>query len=140
MSTIKKWNKWANNHSYWYFDALRILLGVLIVYKGFLFLQNPNNYDYYNEPLKDIGLGMLIIHTVVGFNIVGGIMIIVGFLTRWVIFGQLPIVLGAILINFLGRFEPENLVISILVLLVFVFFVFFGSGKHSVDYYLRMQA
>jgi hypothetical protein len=52
---------------------------------------------------------------------------------------QFPLLIGAILANFLGSMIPLNLLMASLVLLVCVFFFFYGSGKHSADYYLKMQ-
>jgi putative oxidoreductase len=140
MTAIKKWNKWANDHSYWIIDVIRVLVGAFIVYKGFHFMNDPANYDLYNEPLKQLGTGMIVMHTVVAFNIIGGIMIIVGLLTRWAIFAQIPVLLGAILMNFIGKFELDNLLFSVLIFLICLFFLFFGSGRHSADYYFKMEA
>ena len=140
MDTIKKWNKWANHHSYWYVDLMRVAVGLFIILKGAMFMQDPQNYDYYNQPLEQFGTGMFLIHIVVGFNIVGGVMIMMGLLTRWAIFAQLPVLLGAILINFLGRYELCNLVCSSILFILCLFFLFFGSGKHSADYYFKLQA
>jgi uncharacterized membrane protein YphA (DoxX/SURF4 family) len=70
---------------------------------------------------------------------IGGIMIIFGLLTRWAIAAQLPILFGAVLVNSMGRMHSESLALAIIVLLVCIFFLFYGSGKHSADYYFKMQ-
>ena len=140
MNDIKKWNKWANVHSYFIIDLLRVMTGVFMLYKGFSFMSNPNYYDYFANELSFFGGGILLIHIVVSLNVIGGIMIIVGFLTRWVIFIQLPIVIGAATLNITGKMQFQNFAISIFILSVFVFFAFFGSGKHSADYYFKMHS
>jgi putative oxidoreductase len=139
MDTVKKLNKWANAHTYYGIDLLRILVGIFLVWKGISFITNTEYYDYYAEPLKKIGGGMVIIHYVVAANMVGGVMLIFGLLSRWAIFAQLPILLGAILINFIGKMDFYNLVLSISLFAICLFFLMYGSGKHSADYYFKMQ-
>ena len=82
---------------------------------------------------------MITIHYVAPAHLMGGILIFFGLLTRWAIIAQLPILIGAVLINFLGEMNTTNLLISSIVLLLCIFFLFYGSGKNSVDYYMKMQ-
>lgn len=91
------------------------------------------------EPLQSLAGGMLAVHYVAPAHFIGGLLITFGLLTRWAIIAQLPILIGAVLINFLGEMNTGNLVLSIGILLVCIFFLFYGSGKHSVDYYMKMQ-
>ena len=139
MDTVKKLNKWANAHTYYGLDVLRIAVGIFLVWKGISFITNTQYYDYYAEPIKKIGGGMIIIHYVVAANMVGGMMIIFGLLSRWALFAQLPILLGAILINFVGKMDYQNLFLSVLFFGICIFFLIYGSGKHSADYYFKMQ-
>lgn len=139
MDTVKKLNKWANAHTYYGIDLLRILVGVYLFYKGISFITNTEYYDIYAESLKKVGGGMVIIHYVVAANLVGGIMLIFGLLTRWAIFAQLPILFGAFLINFIGKMDVQNLLLSLLLFGLCIFFLMYGSGKHSADYYFKMQ-
>ena len=81
---------------------------------------------------------MLAIHYVAPAHLVGGLLIAFGLLTRWALIAQIPILIGAILINFIGVMSVGNLIEAIVVFLISVFFIFYGSGKHSVDYYLKM--
>jgi uncharacterized membrane protein YphA (DoxX/SURF4 family) len=69
----------------------------------------------------------------------GGIMIVFGLLTRWALLAQLPILIGAVLINFLGEMNGINLLIATLTLAVSIFYTIYGSGKYSADYYFKMQ-
>jgi cbb3-type cytochrome oxidase subunit 3 len=39
----------------------------------------------------------------------------------------------------MGHMRSESLILAILVLLVCIFFLFYGGGKHSADYYFKMQ-
>ncbi len=139
MGTIKTWNKWANRHSYYPLDILRVALGVFLFIKGINFMGNTQMLLELVKPLQSIGGEMMMIHYVAPAHFVGGLLIAFGLLTRWAIAAQLPILIGAILINVLGELNSLDLIMALLVFIVCVFFLFFGSGKHSVDYYLKMQ-
>jgi putative oxidoreductase len=139
METVKSLNKWANAHTYYSVDILRVLLGVFLFSKGVSFITNTTYYNQLVEPIKDLGGGMLIVHYVMAAHIVGGVMIMFGLLTRWSIIAQIPILLGAFLVNFIGEMNTTNVILSFLLLCVCIFFLFYGSGKHSADYYFKMQ-
>ena len=139
MGTVKTWNKWANRHTYYPLDLLRIALGVFLFIKGLNFMGNTHILLDLIKPFQSIGGEMIAIHYVAPAHLVGGLLIIAGLLTRWALIAQLPIVIGAVLINFMGDMNTENLILASVVLLLCVFFIFYGSGKHSADYYLKMQ-
>lgn len=82
---------------------------------------------------------MILFHYIAAAHMVGGLMIIFGLLTRWAIFSQLPILIGAIAINFMGEMHSQNLFLSIAVLLICIGFLLYGSGKNSADYFFKMQ-
>jgi uncharacterized membrane protein YphA (DoxX/SURF4 family) len=82
---------------------------------------------------------MFAFHYIAAAHIVGGTIIVFGLLTRWAIIAQLPILLGAILINFFGEMNVGNLIMALIALIVSVFFLFYGSGKHSADYFFKME-
>jgi uncharacterized membrane protein YphA (DoxX/SURF4 family) len=82
---------------------------------------------------------MIVVHYVAPAHFIGGVLIAFGLLTRWAIIAQLPILIGAILINFVGEMHTSNLILAIAVLLICGFFLLYGSGKHSLDYYFKMQ-
>ena len=139
MGSIKNLNKWANAHTYLFLDLIRIMLGVVLFVKGIEFMSNFVEMEKMARPFKNIPGGMLILHYIVPAHFVGGILIVVGLLTRWAAIAQLPILFGAILTNFLGSMNTNNLILAIVVLILCLFFIVYGSGKHSVDYYLKMQ-
>ncbi|SHI79366.1 DoxX family protein [Aquimarina spongiae] len=139
MPTIKSLNKWANAHSYYPIDLLRIALGVFLFIKGINFISNSQILVDLIKPVQNLAGSMIVIHYVAPAHLIGGVLIAFGLLTRWSVTAQLPLLIGAVLINFLGEMNPANLVIASVILLLCVFFMFYGSGKHSVDYYLKMQ-
>ncbi len=90
-------------------------------------------------PLEKIPGSMIFLHYVAPAHFVGGFLITIGLLTRWAVAAQIPILIGAILINFLGEMNVANLITATITLMVCCFFFVYGSGKHSADYYLKMQ-
>lgn len=139
MGTIKTLNKWANAHTYLPLDLLRVALGVFLFIKGIHFMANSQILIDLFKPLQNIAGSMLIIHYVAPAHFIGGILIAFGLLTRWAVIAQLPILIGAVIINFAGDMQASNLIIASITLLICIFFLFYGSGKHSADYYFKMQ-
>jgi len=139
MNTIKTLNKWANGHTYFPLDLLRIVLGTFLFIKGISFMSDSMMLVHLFKPLQNMAGGMIAVHYVAPAHFIGGILIAFGLLTRWAIIVQLPILIGAIIINFVGEMNTGNLYLAIITLLVCSFFIFYGSGKHSLDYYFKMQ-
>ena len=99
MTTIRELNKWANAHTNFAVDTLRVIFGIFLFLKGVSFITEK---QYLNEILSNfVGFGseMLLIHYIALAHIVGGVMIVIGFLTRWSIWVQLPIIICAFIIT-----------------------------------------
>jgi len=139
MGKIKTLNKWANAHSYYPLDVLRIALGVFLFMKGVHFVSNSELLVELIKPMNNYAGSMIMAHYVAASHLVGGLLIAFGLLTRWAIIVQIPVLIGAILINFMGGFNATNFLLASITLLICVFFMFYGSGKHSADYYFKMQ-
>lgn len=138
-TTVKGLNKWANAHTSYWVDVLRIALGLFFIYKAAHFITNNRDFEDLIAPVSNFMGGMLTFHYIAFAHIVGGIIIIFGLLTRWAIIVQLPILFGAIIVNFFGQMSVVNLLLATSVFTISLFFVFYGSGKHSADYYFKMQ-
>jgi len=134
MKSIESLDKWAYAHTYFSIDILRVALGVFLFIKGLHFISQSQILIELIEPLKGFGGMMVSVHYVAFAHLVGGFLIAFGLLTRLAIAVQIPILLGAVLINFVGEMNPGNLVQAFVVLLISVFFIFYGSGKHSADF------
>jgi putative oxidoreductase len=142
MNNVKTLNKWANAHTYLPVDLLRMALGVFLFMKGVHFFSNTQYLVDLLTPIDKIdhiGGGMFLIHYIAPAHLVGGILIFFGLLTRWAIISQLPILICAIIINFMGHMHQQNLLLAILTLAVCIFFLVYGSGKNSADYFFKMQ-
>jgi uncharacterized membrane protein YphA (DoxX/SURF4 family) len=139
MNNVKELNKWANTHTYLPIDLLRVALGIFLFMKGIFFITNIQYLADLISPIDKIGGGMFLIHYIAPAHMVGGIMIVFGLLTRWAIIAQLPVLISAVIINFMGEMHSQNLFLALITLAICVFFLFYGSGKHSADYYFKMQ-
>lgn len=138
-TSVKSLNKWANAHSTIWFDTIRVVLGFFLIYKGAYFVSNSRDFEDLIAPVSNFMGGMLTFHYIAAAHIMGGIMIVFGLLTRWALIAQLPILIGAVLLNFMGDMNVINLIISVLTLAASVFYTIYGSGKHSADYYFKME-
>ena len=138
MASIKTLNKWANAHTYYALNLLRVALGVFLFTKGLQFISQTQTLVELVTPLQGYAGVMLTVHYVASAHLVGGILIAFGLLTRWAVAVQLPILIGAIIINFAGEMVVGNLILATAVLFISIFFIIYGSGKHSVDYMMKM--
>ncbi len=139
MALIKKLNKWANSHTSLPLDAIRILLGAFLIYKGINFTAHSDYLYEILNPLDEYIGTVMIVHYVTMAHLAGGILIVIGLITRMAILVQIPALLGAIFINFIGEMSSTNLIMALVVFALCLFFLVYGSGKHSVDYALKMQ-
>lgn len=62
MGIVKTWNKWANAHTYYPLDLIRIALGVFLFFKGLHFMSNSMILIDLISPLRGWAGSMLIIH------------------------------------------------------------------------------
>ena len=139
MNSVKYLNKWANAHTYLSVDLIRMTLGVILFIKAITFITNTQYLEDLLSPIDKYGGGMILVHYIAFTHIVGGILIFFGLLTRWAIIAQLPILMGAVIVNFMGKMHSQNLILSLLLLVICIFFLIYGSGKHSADYYFKME-
>jgi putative oxidoreductase len=134
-----KLNRWANSHTTIFTDILRVLFGAFIFYKGIYFLEDTH---YMYELIRNVsaeGTYFVLVHYVALAHICGGLFIMMGLLTRYCALVQLPILAGATLINFMGVMNASNLLQAGIGLILCIFFVFYGSGRHSIDHSLRLH-
>ena len=140
MDAVLKLNRWANAHTNIGIDALRFLLGAFLFYKG-LFLLGSTTGETHKilQSMPGLGGNLILVHYIVMAHICGGIFITVGMITRISALVQLPIVLAAVIVNCMGAIYVFDLVQALLCFAACVFFSFYGSGRHSVDYNLQLH-
>jgi putative oxidoreductase len=139
METVNNWNRWANAHTNYFTDGLRILFGLFIMYKGFFFLEQTEYLDNLLRGVGGMGTYFVLVHYVALSHLCGGFFIVLGLLTRWAALLQIPALIGAVLINFVGDMQMGNLIQAAVGLALASFFVYYGSGRHSVDYNLKLH-
>ena len=136
MNLLQKIDSWAYRHHPKWLDVLRILLGVIIFMKGYFFIKNTDMLMSIMTNSKFPWVSLILAHYVAFAHLVGGFMIAIGLLTRLVVIFQLPVLIGAVIfVNAQHGFFSENseLMFSIIVLFLLIFFLIYGSGPMSID-------
>jgi putative oxidoreductase len=140
MNTLQKIETWGDLHQAKWFPVLRIILGMVIFFKGVYFIQNTDAI-YNMIAHSSVSLyAVFLAHYVALAHLMGGFLIIIGLMTRFAIIFQLPVLIGAIIfVNADKGFFTihSELGLSILVLGLLIFFLIFGSGKFSADAFMR---
>jgi putative oxidoreductase len=139
MRTVVRMNKWANAHTSIVLDLFRIALGVLLFWKGLEFAGQTSALVKLIQPEDPIPATMIFAHYIAMAHLTGGVLVAFGMITRLALLFQLPILIGAVIINITADLGTWNLVLAILGLVGGLFFFVVGSGKHSVDYNLKMN-
>lgn len=140
MNLVHKIENWGDTHHPVVWDVLRIALGIFLFLKGIAFMENTADLKgiIESQNMIEFSSGMLIamVYYVTFAHMVGGIMIALGILTRLSSIIQIPIVLGAVLVNNM-LLAPINtqLWYSVIALILLVIFVIIGSGPLSLDRY-----
>ncbi|SDH01690.1 DoxX family protein [Chitinophaga filiformis] len=146
MNLLQRIDRWGERHHPRWLDGIRVLLGVFLFYKGVVFIQNIDVLKSVidQSPFLTV-MSFWLAHYIVFAHLLGGLLIVFGLLTRVAILAQIPILLGAIFfvhtsmaVNATGIFNVHaETGLSILVLLLLVFFLVEGSGPMSFDDYMR---
>lgn len=139
MKLVKPLNKWANSHLSLTMDAIRMLLGIFLFYKGIEFASGTQALVDLIQPKDPTSATLFVAHYVIMAHLAGGILVFFGLLTRLSLLVQLPIFIGAVIINVQSGVESVILAQSIFGLVASAVFVLYGSGRYSVDYRLKMQ-
>jgi|SRR5690554_247736 len=142
MDTLHNIERWADTHHPRWIDFVRIALGIFIFYKGFIFISHREALMDMMNHVDTVLFNMAMVHYVAFAHLFGGILITLGLMTRMAILFQLPILLVAVfMVNInMGFFSVANNLefeISLLVLVLLIVFLFYGSGKFSADEYMK---
>ncbi|MEO8794456.1 MAG: DoxX family protein [Daejeonella sp.] len=144
MNTVEKIEHWGDDHHAKWLDVIRIILGIIILLKGIAFVSDTDalkSLFLQNSVYSFSGLlAMSMTHIVAFAHLVGGVLIILGLLTRFAVVIQIPILLGAVFfVNISKGFSPMNseLWLSVLVLFLLILFWVVGSGPYSVDHWMK---
>lgn len=134
MNLVQRVEHWGDTHHPQWLDIIRIALGVFLCYKGVDFLLNMGSMlNLITNQMSFGSFSSMLMSNYISFaHILGGILLILGVLTRFACLIQIPILLGAV---FFINLSPElyrpfsELALSILVLLLLIAFLILGNGK-----------
>jgi putative oxidoreductase len=131
---------WADKHHPKWIDYLRILLGIILIMKGITLIINREQVVL-NMEMSSIDVFSFLVTSqyVLVFYIAGGLLLAIGLLTRVMVLFQIPILVATIIfIDYhKGLFALNSeLIYSVLILGLLIFYLVYGSGKFSVDYLL----
>ena len=133
-------NEWSRRHHPKWLAVLRIVLGLCLFIKGFVFIKNSVVLTGLISQTTLIQHASWLSAFIPWVHLLGGSMIIAGLFTRLSVLVQIPILLGAVFfVNAkLGVLATQSdLLFSIIVLLLLVFFFIEGGGPLSLDDYFR---
>jgi putative oxidoreductase len=141
MNFIEKIESWGDKHHSKWLDILRIILGLILFLKGFYFINHNDELNNMIQNSKAAIYPEILVHYVALAQLFGGVLIMIGLVTRLAILFQLPVLIGAIafvdLRNGLLTFNNSDLPLAIIVLFLLIFFLIDGSGPISMDAYLK---
>ena len=137
MTILHQLDKWSTTHPRLLL-LLRAALGIALVSKGISFISDMISL----KALLESSFGFLpdwIALVITWIHLLCGFLITIGLFTRLSALIQIPILIGAVIINLsTGIFTPgSELLFSLLVLVLLVLFLFEGGGELSVDDYIK---
>jgi putative oxidoreductase len=141
MNAFIKFRNWGDAHHPKMLDIIRMLVGLLLVVKGYVYFIHAGYIRDLIIENKLINQSEDLISAIIFYTtyvqLVGGTMIFLGLFTRLAAILLLPIVFGAIFfVNILNPFFNAELWLSILVMALLVLFIVIGSGPLSLDRFL----
>lgn len=140
MNWTRRIENWADHHHPKWIDYLRVLLGIVLILKGIALIINRDQVII-NMEMSNIDVFSFLVTSqyVLVFYIAGGLLLAVGLLTRVIALFQIPVIIATIIfIDYhKGLFALNSeLIYSILILGLLLFFFVYGSGNFSIDYLL----
>ena len=136
MNYVQRLEHWGEAHHPKWVDIIRIALGVFLFIKGIEFANNMNTVSALLAEKASFSSFMivLLVHYLIFAHIVGGFLLAVGLLTRVACIIQIPVLLGAIVLVNWEVMKPFSLfILSLIVLLLLIYFTIIGSGPWSLD-------
>ena len=136
MLSLQRINNWSLKHQPPWLIIVRIALGLCLLAKGISFIRNSTILqEIFTSSSIPHGLSWMA-YFIPWAHLFGGFMIVIGLFTRLAVLLQIPILIGAIIFvnTQSGVYSGQSdLLFSILILVLLVFFLIEGSGPYSVD-------
>lgn len=141
MNLLHRIEHWGDTHHPKWIDLVRVVLGIFLCYRGVVFLENMSaelgriaNYVS-SASFWLLSLG----HLIVFAHLLGGVLLVLGMLTRFACLINIPVLIGAIIFggSATGLWTPfAEILLAILVLLLLCYFLVAGNGRWSFDRYI----
>lgn len=131
---VQRMEHWGDAHHPQWLDVVRIGLGVFLCYKGVSFLMNMGDMlSLLTNKMSFGSFTLMLMSNYISFaHILGGILLILGVLTRFASLIQIPILLGAIFFVKSSLYRPfSDLLLPVIILLLLIVFLITGNGKWS---------
>jgi uncharacterized membrane protein YphA (DoxX/SURF4 family) len=131
MNVVQRVEHWGDTHHPQWLDIVRILFGAFLCYKGIDFLMNMGAMlDLITNRMSFGSFSTMLMSNYVAFaHLLGGILLILGVLTRFACLINIPILLGAVFFVNTTFYQPfSEVILSIVVLLLLILFLVVGNG------------
>lgn len=138
MKALTKIQDWGDRHHPKWLDYFRILLGLVLIWKGIQFASNLQAFD---SLIENAGFGIIlsvsmVAHMIIVLHIIGGLLIALGSSTRLCCLLNLPILLVAVF--YISQqhdiFRPyAEIWLSSFVLMGLIVFLVEGDGVVSIE-------
>ena len=139
MRLVHRIDQWSQAHQPAWLVVIRVVLGVILLAKGIFFISHADQLTDIISNSRFKGMATFLVGYITFSHLFCGAFIILGLLTRWVIVLQIPILIGAVIFN-----APNALFslgsefwLSLVVLILLLFFLIEGGGPYSMDKYLK---
>lgn len=138
MAVLHQLEKWSITHPR-LLVLLRVALGITLIFKGIVFIDDTMSFRALLAGSSLSSMPDWVLLFITWAHLLCGFLITIGLFTRLAVLVQIPILIGAVFINApRGFFTPgSELIFSILILLLLIFFLLEGAGQLSLDYYFK---
>ena len=137
MRIVQKIDQWSRTHQPAWLVAIRVVLGVVLLAKGIFFISHADKLSDIIENSRFKGAVTFLVAYITFSHLFCGAFIILGLLTRWVVLLQIPILLAAVIFNAPTFSNGSEFWLSLIVLILLLFFLVEGGGPYSMDNYLK---
>ena len=139
MNVVQRVEHWGDTHHPQWLDIVRIALGIFLCYKGVQYLTNMGAMlDLMTTKMSFGSFTSVLMSNYISFaHILGGILLILGVLTRFACILQIPILLGAIFFISVSpdMYRPfSELALAIVTFLLLVLFLIVGNGNGKMSF------
>lgn len=144
MNLVQRFEHWGDTHHPVWVDVIRMALGIFLCYMGYTFMHSMSEMiGLMSRTMSFSSFAIVLIgHYIVFAHLLGGFMLAIGLFTRVAALLQIPILIGAIVyINASGvTMQPYGqMIVSIVVLLLLVYFLIVGNGPWSFEKFIDRE-